>query len=346
MGPTLSTSRSTISGSRIWLLVNTRVPEGHTVMTGQALEVRTKIKAWKGAHFPSHASRQGSYRNRRLSFAEDAGDWRFLQREYTQASNLPSGSTHTEHVSYTVPSGVNQVSFKAKIDAEDEAFEAHEGDNWSVILTFTINNTPAVDFTVPAIGINTPQPILTGSLMGAKMAIQNIGNSLPPVGIRSNYAHRGPGTNNLWVQIADDGSDPGDLIPGQYHWEEILTLVAGLTVPGTYDLRGCADSLSGVMETNEDNNCLMNSFTVHPRPAPRLVITRFEDESGCCTTNTGNRIRPNIWVRNDGPASPGAHVTVIYHISSPVATGGAWWPIGSGIIEPRELPPAAPMKTT
>ena len=318
-------------------LGHTLVPEGHTVMTGQALEVRTQIKAWNGD--TSHHMRDGRDRIEiDVYVREDIGDWRFLQREYTRASNLPNGATHTEHVVYTVPPGVNEVSFKAKIDAEDEASEAHEGDNWSAVLTFAVNNTPAVDFTVPAIGINTTQPILAGSPMGAKMAIHNIGNSAPLVGIRSSYAIRGPGTNNQWVQIADDGSDPGDLIPGRYHWEEILALVAAPTVPGTYDLRGCADYLSGVMETDEGNNCLINSFTVHPRPAPQLVITKFQDESGCCTTNTGSRIKPNIWVRNDGPASPGANVTVIYHISSPVATGGAYIHIGYGSIEPRELP--------
>lgn len=315
----------------------TLVPEGHTVMTGQALEVRTQIKAWNGD--TSHHMRDGRDRIEiDVYVREDIGDWRFLQREYTRASNLPNGATHTEHVVYTVPPGVNEVSFKAKIDAEDEASEAHEGDNWSAVLTFSINNTPTIDFTVPAIGINTTQPILTGSPMGAKMAIHNIGNSAPPVGIRSSYAVRGPGTNNQWVQIADDGSDPGDLIPGRYHWEEILALVAAPTVPGTYDLRGCADYLSGVTETDEGNNCLINSFTVHPRPAPQLVITKFQDESGCCTTNTGSRIKPNIWVRNDGPASPGTNVTIIYYISSPVATGGAWQHIGYGSIEPRELP--------
>lgn len=316
----------------------TLVPEGHTVMTGQALEVRTQIKAWNGD--ASHHMRDGRDRIEiDVYVREDRGDWRFLQREYTRASNLPNGATHTEHVAYTVPPGVSEVSFKAKIDAEDEASEAHEGDNWSAVLIFSVNNTPTIDFTVPAIGINTTQPILAGSLMGAKMAIHNIGNSAPPVGIRSSYAVRGPGTNNQWVQIADDGSDPGDLIPGRYHWEEILALVAAPTVPGTYDLRGCADYLSGVMETDEGNNCLINSFTVHPRPAPQLVITKFQDESGCCTTNTGSRIKPNIWVRNDGPASPGTNVTIIYHISSPVATGGAYIHIGYGSIEPRELPP-------
>jgi hypothetical protein len=35
------------------------------------------------------------------------------------------------------------VSFKAKIDAEDEAFESNEGDNWTEVQTFSVvKNVP------------------------------------------------------------------------------------------------------------------------------------------------------------------------------------------------------------
>lgn len=89
---------------------------------------------------------------------------------------------------------------------------------------------------------------------------------------------------------------------------------------------------------NETNNCTNLNFNLQPRPKPKLVITKFHDESGCCTTNTGSRIKPDIWVRNDGPVSPASDVSVIYQISSPVATGGQWWTIGYGSIRPSELP--------
>lgn len=69
-----------------------------------------------------------------------SGEWSFLQRQYIKAANLPSGGTHTETVQYTVPQGVSQVSFKVKIDAEDEAHEKNEGDNWSRIETFTVRD--------------------------------------------------------------------------------------------------------------------------------------------------------------------------------------------------------------
>jgi surface antigen len=65
-------------------------------------------------------------------------DWQFLSRQYIQATNLPSGGTHTETVQYTVPKSISTVSFKVKIDAEDEAYESNESDNWSRIETFSV----------------------------------------------------------------------------------------------------------------------------------------------------------------------------------------------------------------
>lgn len=70
----------------------------------------------------------------------DSGSWVFFRREYTKVSNLGSG-THTETVSYTVPQGISEVSFRVRIDAEDEVSEVNEGDNWSRIETFAVINT-------------------------------------------------------------------------------------------------------------------------------------------------------------------------------------------------------------
>ncbi len=41
-------------------------------------------------------------------------------------------------VQYTVPKSISNVSFKVKIDAEDEAYESNESDNWSRIETFSV----------------------------------------------------------------------------------------------------------------------------------------------------------------------------------------------------------------
>jgi hypothetical protein len=166
-----------------------------------------------------------------------------------------------------------------------------------------------------------------------------MGNSAPLVESRLEYAIRGPGTNNLWLPIASDGSKPEDLIPGRDHEERIQRLVPAPTIPGKYELKVTADYENVIAELNEGNNTLTTTFSVVPRPAPILSIIRFEDKVGCCTTNRGAAPKPRIWIKNSGQAAPAANVTVIYQIASPVATGGAYILMGYGTIEPRELPP-------
>lgn len=112
-------------------------PETTLVRTGQVLQPRIQVKA-KDGDTHDHM-RPGKDRIEIDLYARlDSGDWFFLKREYIQATNLPSGSTHTEHVDYTVPPGIQTLSFKAKIDAEDEASESNEGDNWTEIQTFSV----------------------------------------------------------------------------------------------------------------------------------------------------------------------------------------------------------------
>jgi hypothetical protein len=254
---------------------------------------------------------------------EDDGDWRFIGREYIQAVNLPNSATHTEHVVYTVPVGVSQVSFKVKIDAEDEAYEANEGDNWSQVITFTVDNNPTVNFTVTAIQIaSTPIPVPTGGAMGAKMAIRNIGTTAPTVGIRSSYSHRPLGSTGPWTQIADDGSDPQDLVPNQDNWEEILSLVTAPTISGWYELRACADYQNVVAESNEGDNCLTTTFEVVP-PRPDFVVTAVGPAGGSASIKAGTRFYPAMYIKNVGNAPSPAAIRSSYWFMGP-GTGGAW----------------------
>ncbi len=117
-------------------------PSMSLVRIAQVLQPRIQVKA-KDGDTHDHM-RPGKDRIEVDLYARlDSGDWFFLKREYIQATNLPSGSTHTEHVDYTVPPGVQTLSFKAKIDAEDEASESNEGDNWTEIQTFSVaSNIP------------------------------------------------------------------------------------------------------------------------------------------------------------------------------------------------------------
>lgn len=65
------------------------------------------------------------------------GNWVFVQRKYTQTSNLAAG-THTETFAYTIPQGVSEISFRVKVDATNEVTESNESDNWSRIETFSV----------------------------------------------------------------------------------------------------------------------------------------------------------------------------------------------------------------
>lgn len=113
-------------------------PDTSTVTFGQVVTVKVQVKALNG----NTANHMRSGKDRievDIYVRQDIEDWVFLKREYIQAVNLPSGATHTESITYTIPQGVSEVSFKAKIDAEDEAYEANEGDNWTEIQTFQLD---------------------------------------------------------------------------------------------------------------------------------------------------------------------------------------------------------------
>jgi hypothetical protein len=141
------------------------------------------------------------------------------------------------------------------------------------------------------------------------------------------------------IYLTDDGTQASTLTAGASAWEETISPVTLPNVAGACTAYFCADYQGAIAESDETNNCASLSFTLQPRPKPKLVITKFQDEIGCCTTNTGSRIKPDIWVRNDGPVAPATDVQVLYQISSPIATGGQWRTIGYGYIHPSELPP-------
>lgn len=298
------------------------VPGGHTVRTNQVLEVRNQVKAVNGDTHDYMRPGKDRIEND-FWVQEDDNEWRFIGREYIQATNLPNGATHTEHVYYTVPPGISQVRFKVKIDAEDEASESNEGNNWSKVIAFTVDNNPYVNFVATYIGLtNTPNPVPTGSAMRVKTAIRNIGTTAPSVGIRTSYSYRPLGSTGPWTQVADDGSDPQDLVPNQDHWEETLSAVVAPLVPGWYELRSCPDYQNAVLESNEADNCLTTTFEVVP-PRPDFTITAVGPAGGKTAFKAGTRIYPAMYIKNIGNANPTSGIRSAYYYQGP-ATGGAW----------------------
>ena len=277
--------------------------------------------------------------------------WRRIDSTTTNCSNLKPGETHTETKNTNIRDWINAAGIynivycidHPKDDHNDGGNhkEKHESNNCSTEAVFEVVNTayvnvPDVDF-IP-LGLKFLQtPYYAGDQARFGAWIKNQGTVASPKDIRSSYRMECPGTGLVF--LTDDGTPASALGPGASVFEENKKPVTLPNVSGTCIVYFCVDYQNAVQETNENNNCQSFSFTLSARLKPNLVITKFQDESGCCTTNTGDRIKPDIWVRNTGPVAPASNVTVIYQINSPVATGSAWWTIGYGGIEPRELPP-------
>ncbi len=131
----------------VWNAAGSELVSGAgTLLPNQTVTVKVQVKA-KDGNTSSHMRPGKDTVEVDLYARTDSNDWVFQRRAYIKAVNLPSGSTHTETLTYTIPRGISEVSFKAKIDAEDEAYEANEGDNWSEVKTFRVFN-PALFQTI------------------------------------------------------------------------------------------------------------------------------------------------------------------------------------------------------
>lgn len=277
--------------------------------------------------------------------------WRRIDSTTTQCSSLLPGDTHTETKNTVISQwitepGIYNIVYCIDHPQDDhnnggDHPEKHESNNCSTEAVFEVTanqveNVPDVDFTVSGFTV-LQAPVYAGDYIRLGAWITNSGTVNATTDIRSSYTvscNGGPTS-----VLTDDGTMASTMTAGANAWEEIQTPVLMPNVSGTCTLTFTADYLGAQPETDETNNSASLTVTLAPRPAPVLSITRFEDKVGCCTTNTGAAPKPRIWVYNGGTAAPGANVTVVYQVSSPVATGGLYQVIGYGTIEPRELPP-------
>lgn len=281
------------------------------------------------------------------------GAWQRIDSTTTQCDNLKPGDTHTETKNTVISQWITEPDIYNIVYCIDhprddhnnggDHQEKHESNNCSTEAVFEVTANPIenqdprfVDFVTSGLQFRQA-PYYAGDQARFGAWVTNQGNIGSPADIRSSYSVQCPGTSLIY--LADDGTMASTLSAGASAFEENIGSVTLPNVTGACTAYFCADYQGAVSESDETNNCTSLSFVLQPRPAPKLVITKFQDEVGCCTTNTGSRIKPDIWVRNDGPVAPATDVTVLYHISSPVATGGAWWNIGYGVIHPSELPP-------
>jgi hypothetical protein len=282
-------------------------------------------------------------------------EWRNVGMQQIQKDNIRVGDEKDEYFNVNLATLNNGIALSPGIynfavcsdrkevndNGDGEVPEKHKSNNCSTEAVFEVTADPSYIQPQPDLVVHSLTLLQTPTYGGDQIRIggyiKNNGNIRPPNNTRASYmfsCNGGPA-----VMLADDGTEPDKLNPGASEWEETLEAVQMPNVSGTCIISMVADYLGQVGESNEGNNTASLSITLLQRPAPNLIITKFQDEIGCCTTNLGKRIRPNIWVRNDGSAAPAATVPVIFHIASPVATGGAYIYIGSGTIRPDELPP-------
>ncbi len=261
-------------------------------------------------------------------------EWERKGTDFTQPENLLSGQTHTEtegmklwEVTYhnrPLTPGMWNIVFCPDHTKDDhneggEIEEEHESNNCSTPAVFEVRdtgapiNSPKYDFEIHSLQLtNTSTPVPVGGKYGAKFAVRNIGNTVPPTGIRSVYEIKGPQTNDQWQFVADDGTDAGELAPNENIWEQILSLVTAPTVPGIYTLRARADYQNAVAETNEENNSAEIQFEV--KAQPRIVVTN---------PTTGddwesNKRKHITWNRYDFPTA--GNVKIEYTMN-----GGSTW---------------------
>lgn len=277
------------------------------------------------------------------------GAWRRLDSTNTHCSNLEPGETHTETKNTVIAEWIDEPGIYNIVYYIDHPYDDHnnggdypekyESNNGSTEAVFEVTgndyeNFPDVNFTAHSFQF-TQAPRYAGDFARFGVYVENNGSVSSPMGIRSSYSVECPGTGRMY--LADDGTDADDLTPGKLNWEETLSAVLMPNVVGNCTAHFTVNYQRSVPETNVDDNETSFSFSLEPRPQSKLVIVKFSDDHGCCTTNLGKDIKPRIWVKNDGPVAPAENTVVQYSIANSLATGGQFILMGTGVIEPREL---------
>jgi len=280
---------------------------------------------------------------------DDHSTWKRVGTDEIQCANLKPGDTHTEtegiELWRDIPeNGIWNIVWCIDHPLDDhnnggDHVEKHESNNCSTEAVFEVVdgtvNVPNVDL-IPLNFTVLQMPYYAGDYARLGVYVKNQGTinaSADTVGYYTVSCNGGPTT-----VLTTDTTRATSLTAGAYNWEETIAPVLMPNVVGTCTLSFVVDALNAQPESDETNNVASITVTLAPRPAPNLVITKFQDDKGCCTTNRGNSLYPRIWVRNDGPVAPGANVTVTYEIAN-INAGGPYSPMGTGTIEPRELPP-------
>lgn len=291
-------------------------------------------------------------------YKEDShSEWRNVGMQQIQKGNIKVGDEKDEYFTVNLatlnngialsPGTYNFVVCSDRKEVNDngdgEVPEKHKSNNCSTEAVFSVTADPSYVAPQPNLVAHSfvflQAPTYASDFVRFRASITNQGSRSLGAGIRSSYSVSCNGGAEQY--LTDDGTDRDELDPGETKTEETNTAVQMPNVVGTCTAYFRTDYQNTEAESNEGDNVASFTFTLVARPAPNLYATTFRDDRGCCTTNTGNYIDPRIWIYNAGPAAPASTVSIIYQISSPVATGGNYILMRYGSLRPDELMPGA-----
>lgn len=254
--------------------------------------------------------------------------WQTIADDGTDAEQLAVGLTAWEEISdahgLRAPTIPGSYEYRFCADDPNYLIETDETNNCtSAILEILPQRFP--DLITRDLALTEGKMWLySGDRYGLQVNIINVGAVAPSGSIRTSYDIKGPGTNNVWQRVADDGSDAGELAPGRTQFEYISD-EHGASIPatpGTYTARACADHQNSIKEADETNNCTTVQFAVKAKPGPNLVPTYVGIQGGL-SVNSIYSFKPEFRVTNAGTANATSGIRSSYFIAGP-GTNNAW----------------------
>ena len=255
---------------------------------------------------------------------EDDLDWKFLCRSYTRTENLTQDDPHKESCDVTIPEdmGGQRLYVKSKGDATGEVEEDDEGNNWSDEFKewFPIKGDCNLIISWAGLDEGKTSPMKEGTDFGFKAAVQNIGTTACPGKSRISYWHKLPG--GTYKQVADDGVDSDQLMPGDTQWEHTMHEPFTATAIGTHGLKVCADSTGRNEESSETDNCYETQFDVEIYRSDIIVSDFYLKTSSGQTVRNGDSIpedtvvKPYCVAKNIGNRNARNGIRLKYEVNS------------------------------
>jgi hypothetical protein len=240
---------------------------------------------------------------------DDSSEWVRVGLENIKKDNLQvKDKPKNEHIAFSLPQWAaagyifpgrtyNIVVCadrpKDQDNGDGDVKEIHKSNNCSTPAVFYVDYGPARN-----VDLMTSNLILTGGkttleageTYGLQTDISNIGTESPWNGCRTSYEIKGPGTNDQWQKVADEGSTVAQLGPNATK-VEVIGEDRGMkapTVGGDYLFRVCTDYEQAIPELDESNNCteIPVTVTVPQPPPPPATCVILNPMSGLPTTGS------------------------------------------------------------